>query len=130
MKPVTHWQQENFDDINAAHFFILYAEPSDQLKGSLFEIGYAVGIGKHCWIAGNGVKGAAGDAWAGLVDVTPEGAANSIQVPHKDVLPWGHYRQAIRMAPTLERAFSEIRQIVRPDQMVDANGRPVKAPEF
>lgn len=130
MKPVTHWQQENFDDIGAAHFFILYAEPSDQLKGSLFEIGYAVGIGKRCWVAGNGVKGAPGDAWAGLVDVTPEGAANSIQVPHKDVLPWGHYRQAIRMAPTLEMAFSQIRQIVRPDRIKNVDGSMAETQEF
>ncbi len=117
MKPVTHWQQENFDDIAAAHFFILYAEPSDQLKGSLFEIGYAVGIGKRCWIAGAGIKTA--DGWAGLVDAKPDGAENTIQLPHKDVFPWGYYRQSIRMAPTLERAFHEIRQLVRPDAIKD-----------
>ncbi len=54
MKPVSHWQAENFDDIIAAHVFILYVEPSDQLKGSIFEAGYAVAHGKKVWIAGNG----------------------------------------------------------------------------
>lgn len=112
MKPVTHWQQENFDDIASAHFFIMYVEPSDQLKGSLFEIGYAVGIGKKCWIAGNGQ----------LVDVVPEGAANSIQLPHKGIIPWGQYRQRIRMASTIDQAFKEIRALVRPAMITGMDG--------
>lgn len=120
LKPVTHWQQENFDDIETAHFFLLYVEPSDDLKGSLFEIGYAVGIGKKCWIAGDGHG----------VEVTPEGAANSITVPHKGVLPWGHYRQRIRMAPTIQAAFIDIRRYVRPDTIKEIDGSPTPQPEF
>jgi hypothetical protein len=54
MKPVTHWQQENFDDIEAAHFVIFYVEPGDKLKGALMEIGYAIRAGKHVWIVGDG----------------------------------------------------------------------------
>lgn len=123
MKPVTHWQQENFDDITTAHFIILYVEPSDDLKGSLVEIGYALAHGKRVFIVGNAVK--TDDGFHGLVDVKPAGAANSIQLPHKDVEPWGFYRQQIRFMPNLEVAFSRIRELVRPNLLKNTDGSAI-----
>jgi len=107
-KPVTHWQQENFDDIAAAHFVVFYIEPSDDVKGALFEVGYAVGIGKRVWIAGDGHG----------VEVEVAGA--TLDLPHKTaLLPWGLYRQAIRISPSLEEALRAIKRLVRPEPEAD-----------
>lgn len=118
LKPVTHWQQENFDDITAAHFFLLYVEPGDKLKGSLVEIGYAIGIGKKCWVAGDG---------HGVDIVCPDGA---LRMPHRDVLPWSMYRQRIRVVPSLGVALSQMRDLVRPDVLKDMDGATAPRPEF
>jgi hypothetical protein len=118
-KPPSHWIQENFDDIRMAHYFVLYVEPSDHLKGSIFEIGHAVGIGKRCWIAGNAVDGR-DENWGAVV--RQDGVANEIRVPHKDVLPWGLYRQRIRMVRSLEQAFKEIRQYASQERILDSSG--------
>lgn len=126
LKPVTHWQQENFDDIRAAHFFILYAEPADELKGSIGETFYAIANDKKCWIAGNADK--AGDGWG--LEVTPDGAANSIRVANRGILPWGHFRQNIRMVSGLAKTFSDIREFVRPNYTKDAAGGLIPAQEF
>ena len=122
LKPVTHWQQENFDDIEAAHFFILYLEPGDKLKGALFELGYAVRAGKKCWIAGdgNGVD----------VPVQDGGPTETIRLPHRDIMPWCGYRQSIRTALSLDQVFKEIRAIVHPEVQFKLTGDPIPPKEF
>jgi len=129
LKPVSQWQQENFDVIDLAHVFILYVEPSDDLNGSIFEIGYAVRAGKLCWVAGNAIPDGSG-GWHGMVEVTPPGAANSIQVPHKGILSWGLYRQRIKFVPNLEIAFKDIKQVLQPRRNLNTNGEETPRLEF
>jgi hypothetical protein len=120
LKPVTHWQQENFDDIVAAHFFLLYVEPGDHLKGSLVEIGYAIGRGKKCWIAGDGNG----------VDVITEATTGHVRLPHRDILPWSMYRQRVRVVPSLTVALAQMRALVRPDVVTEMDGTASEAQEF
>lgn len=120
LKPVTHWQQENFDDIVAAHFFLLYVEPGDHLKGSLVEMGYAIARGKKCWIAGDG-NGA---------NFITEGNAGVLRLPHKDILPWGSYRQAVRIVPSLAHALGQMREFVRPSTLKNNDGSALPDEEF
>lgn len=126
MKPISHWQQENFDDIVAAHVFILYVEPSDQLKGSIFEAGYAVAHGKKIWIVGNGDK--AGEGWG--VDCPIEGSEKMIRLPHKDIPSWGLYRPAIKCIPSLSGAFLNIKTLVNQDRILNAKGDELTRPSF
>jgi hypothetical protein len=124
LKPVSHWQQENFDDIEAAHFFILYLEPGDKLKGALFELGYAVCAGKKCWIAGDG---------HGVEVPILDGAAESdmqMRLPHRDILPWCHYRQSIRVVLNLNQAFKEMNAITRTAETKNSNGVVLPMPTF
>ncbi len=51
-KPAKLWQQDNTDDILRAETFLLYADPHDELKGSLFEAGIAWMAGKQIYLAG------------------------------------------------------------------------------
>lgn len=121
-KPVTHWQQENYDDIVAAHFFMLYVEPADHLKGSLEETGYAIGKGKRVWIAGNGTS--KDDEHWGVV-VKPEGFVGEglgLRVPHKDVMPWGLDTQRIRMVSSIEQAMAEMRACAQQSRVLAADG--------
>jgi hypothetical protein len=122
LTPVTHWQQENFDDIEAAYYFILYCEPGDDLKGAIFEIGHAVRAGKACWIAGNGQDG---------VDYTPDGATEgtSIRIPNKRIMPWGLYRQQIRIVMDIKQAFAEILAMHGP-RTTDVKGTIIYPPKF
>ena len=112
MKPVTHWQQENFVDIEVSDAVILYVEPADKLKGALFEIGYAVAHGKQVWIAGDGHG----------VEV------NGIRVPHKDILPWAHYAQAIHISMSLDDAFIAIKRRLQPNRVMNALGELIISP--
>lgn len=112
LKPVSHWQQENFDDIEMAHVFVLYVEPQDVLCGSLVELGHAIRAGKKIWIAGNGHG----------VEVKPESQDNYITVPHAGVLPWGLYTQSIRMAMGLPEAFLAIKRHFRPETILGHDG--------
>lgn len=68
----------------------------------------------------------ADENWGALV--RPEGAANEIRVPHKDVLPWGLYRQRIRMVRSLESAFKEIHQYAAQDRILNADGVELPQP--
>jgi hypothetical protein len=115
-KPVSHWQQENFDDIRMAHFFILYSEPADYLKGSIGETFYAIAAGKKCWLAGNALS-PQDEGW-GLI-YKPDGAPGAeLRVPNKGLMPWGLYRPSIRIVSCLERAFTEIRAYANQDRIL------------
>ena len=110
-KPVTQWQQENFDDIASAHFIVLYLEPGDELEGALWETGYAAGLGKKIWIAGDGHG----------VDVEiDEGVFKCL--PHRGVLPWGLFRQQVRIVLSLETAFEAIRCEAIPRTLIKNDG--------
>lgn len=119
MKPVTHWQQENFDDIEMADFVILYLEPGDKLKGALIEIGYAVRAGKHVWIAGdgNGVEIPWRADQVAMVD-NPDGPR---RLPHRDIEPWSGYRQAFHIAKSLDAALDQIARFASPTLLKDVN---------
>lgn len=115
MKPVSHWQQENFDDIASAHAFVFYVEPGDNLKGALVELGYAIGIERSVWIAGDGHG----------VDVKVSGFDEPLRLPHRDVVPWGMYRQRIKIVASLDAAFSSIKATFRPERIIDRDGKVV-----
>lgn len=129
LKPVSHWQQENFDDIEMAHFFILYVEPADHLKGSILEIGHAIRAGKKCWIAGNAVHQGDGE-YSGMVEYHPPEAANSILIPNKDIMPWAMYRQSIKIVPNLEEAFKSISRYVQQARVVNSDGSSKEPEQF
>lgn len=110
-KPVTQWQQENFDDISSAHFFGLYLEPGDELEGALWEAGYAAGIGKKIWVIGDG---------HGVeVEIDP-GVFK--RLPHRGILPWALYRQQVRIVLSLEAAFESIKHEAIPQTFIRSDG--------
>lgn len=109
LKPVTHWQQENFDDICASHYVVFYVEPGDKLKGALVELGYAIAWGKKIWIAGDG---------------------HEAEVPHKDILPWGRYRQNIRIVSSLAEAFKQMRTLTRTEKLIELDGSKTPKENF
>lgn len=118
-KPVTEWQQENFDDIALSHFVILYLEPGDELEGALWEAGYAAGLGKKIWVAGDGHG----------VEVEPPGAppGTLLRLPHRGILPWALYRQQVRVVLSLEAAFEAIKREAIPRTVLKADGSPFTA---
>lgn len=107
LRPVTHYMQENFDDIEMADYHTLYIEPGDHLKGALIETGVALRAGKYVWIAGDGHGVEVPIPGAEPVDGQPA----MMRIPHKDILPWGYYRKQIRIVISLKQAFSEMRAI-------------------
>lgn len=124
MKPVTHWQQENFDDIEAADFVILYLEPGDKLKGALIEIGYAVRAGKQVWIAGDGHGveipwRADQDAMTHHADGQ---AVEGRRLPHRDIEPWAGYAQAFHVAKSLDAALDQIARYAMPSYFKRTDG--------
>ncbi len=123
MKPVTHWQQENFDDIEAAHFVIFYVEPGDKLKGALVEIGYAIRAGKQIWIAGDGHGVEVPIPGYPVEAPGQEPVPASMRVPHRDVLPWGHYAQNIHIAIGLDVALSQIKAFAFPSKTLNHEGQ-------
>ena len=132
MVPVTHWQQENFDDIAMAHFHILYIEAGDDLKGAAWETGWACGRGKRIWIAGEGA-GVSMPIYPGAVAADTGGDGEevpSIRLPNRKVVPWGLYRQQVRIVLTLEQAFKEINSVINSAWLIDSNGGEVPHPNF
>lgn len=128
-KPVTHWQQENFDDIEAAHYFIMYVEPGDHLKGSIFEIGYAVRADKKCWIAGDGHGVDVPIKDAGGMFPAEENGPDTIRLPHRGSVPWGFYAQQIRVVLSLDEAFKQINAL-HGRQMTAISGKVSDPPIF
>lgn len=122
LTPVTHYQAENFIDIEAANYFIQYCKPADDLKGGIFETGYAVRAGKYCWMAGNGQDG---------VDYAPPDATEGtvLRIPNKRIMPWGLYRQQIRIVMDIKQAFAEILKMHGPST-TDNKGTVVYPPKF
>lgn len=118
-KPVSHWQQENFDDIIAAHFFLFYAEPGDELKGSIGETFFAMAHNKKVWIAGN-ASSVNDENWG--VGIKPDGAENEIRIPNKAIMPWAMFPQRIRVVSSLKTAFSEMRAYALQERILDAGG--------
>lgn len=110
-KPVTHWQQENFDDIASSHFVVFYLEPGDELEGALWETGYAAGLGKKIWIAGDG---------HGVEVDVPDGP--TMRLPHRGILPWALYRQQVRIVISLEAAFEAIKREAIPRTILRSDG--------
>jgi len=52
VRPVTHWLNDNCDDIIRSSFVVIYAEPDDDLKTSLVEIGIAMAHDKRIYVVG------------------------------------------------------------------------------
>jgi len=114
-KPVTHWQQENFDDIAASHFVILYLEAGDELEGQLWEAGYACGLGRKIWVAGDG---------HGVEVDIPDQPGATMRLPHRGILPWALYRPQVRVVLSLETAFTMIKREALPRTTLKADGTP------
>lgn len=101
-KPVSHWQEENFDDIKSADYVLLYGEEGEHLKGALVEIGYALAYGKRVWV----------------VCQAGRGGEDDVLFSHPDYEPWSHYSQLVRRAPSFEQAFDEIKQLIFKDERI------------
>lgn len=110
-KPVPHWEAENFDDIATGHAFVLYLEPGDELEGAVWEAGHASGIGKKIWIAGDG--------YGVEVEVEP---GVMVRLPHRGIIPWGLYRQQVRIVSSLEAAFTAIQRETIPSTFIRTDG--------
>jgi nucleoside 2-deoxyribosyltransferase len=52
MRPASHWLRDNVDDIVRSETVLAYAEPDDQLSGTIFELGIAWAHGKDIWLVG------------------------------------------------------------------------------
>lgn len=52
-KPASHWLEENFDDIRACDYVLVYAEEGEVLKTALIEVGYAMAFGKKVYVIGD-----------------------------------------------------------------------------
>jgi len=142
LKPVSDWKEENRDDIVAAHFFLLKVDPSDDLSGSIEEVGYAIGKDKRVWIAGNATS-ASDENWG--VEVEVPGMAprlvsqpgepevyepGKLRIPHKQLVPWGFDRRHIRMVPNVTIALKEMRQFVQQSRVLNAAGAELPKFEF
>lgn len=98
-KPVSHWQQENFDDIEAADAVFGYAEEGEHLKGGLVEIGWALRAGKPIFIIGQ--------------TITPTGDSTKTAY-HPDFDPWSRFDNfKIRRAPDFQTGVKMVRQLFK-----------------
>lgn len=79
-KPVTHWLAENFDDIQACDYVIVYAEAGEHLRTAIGETFYAIAYGKPVFVVGE----------------------------HDDYTPWCHYSPQVRRAATFAAALDAI----------------------
>lgn len=52
-KPASHWMEENFIDIQAANYVIVYAEEGEFLKTALVEVGWAMAWSKPVIVIGD-----------------------------------------------------------------------------
>lgn len=73
-KPVAHWQQENYIDIQASSAVCVYAEKGERLTNALQEVGYAIACGKSIYCIGS------------PADSAEEGASATFM--HPDYEPW------------------------------------------
>ena len=49
-KPASHWQQENYIDIRASDYVVLFGKEGDNLEGASQEVGYALAWGKPIYV--------------------------------------------------------------------------------
>lgn len=107
-KPVSHWQRENFDDIERADAVFGYAEVGEHLKGGLVEIGFAIRAGKPIYLIGQSVKP---DLSKGQETTT---------VYHPDYDPWCRFNPAqIKTAKTFQEGIIMVRQMFRePENLI------------
>lgn len=96
-KPVSHWLEENFDDIRAADYVLVYAEAGEHLKTALVEVGFALAYGKPVYVVGK---------TDGAVSENPEAMLGG----HPDFAPWCMYSQLIHRMPTLQAALDHMRE--------------------
>ncbi len=80
-KPVTHWLEENFDDIRGCDYLIVYAEAGEHLKTAIGEAFYAIAHGKPVFVLGE----------------------------HADYVPWCFLSPQVRRATDFEAALNIIR---------------------
>lgn len=52
-KPAALWLQDNFDDIERSGYLVIWANTEDELKGAIFETGYAYRAGKTIYVVGD-----------------------------------------------------------------------------
>lgn len=52
-RPARHWLEDNKADIRRADVFLIYAEKDDDLKGALYEAGYADAFDKPIYVVGS-----------------------------------------------------------------------------
>ncbi len=79
-KPVTHWLEENFDDIRSCDYLLVYGEAGEHLKTAIGEAFYAIAHGKPVFVLGE----------------------------HADYAPWCFYSPQIRRAKDFQSALDTI----------------------
>lgn len=75
-----HWLEENFDDIRACDYLIVYAEEGENLKTAIGEAFYGIAHGKPVFVIGE----------------------------HKDYMPWCFYSPQIKRSPNFPAALDAI----------------------
>lgn len=85
-KPVTHWLEENFDDIRSCDCLIVYAEEGEHLRTAIGEAFFAIAHGKPVFVIGE----------------------------HEDYAPWCYYSPQVRRATSFRAALDGIELETRP----------------
>lgn len=97
-KPVSHWQRENFDDIERAHAVFCYAEAGEHLKGGLVEVGVAIRAGKPIFIIGQ--------------TVLTDGVKKTLY--HPDYEPWSRFNpEQIKRAKDFGEGCRMVKQLFK-----------------
>ncbi len=100
-KPVSHWQRENFDDIERAHVVFCYAETGEHLKGGLVEIGVAIRAGKPVYLIGQTVPAA-------------DNEAGTKTIYHADYEPWSRCNpEQIKRARDFGEGMRMVKQLFK-----------------
>lgn len=82
-RPVTHWLQDNFDDIVRSEALLVYVEPEEHLRVALLEVGYALAHHKPVFLVGE----------------------------HDDYKKWQSFVPFVHRYSTIEKALAEIQKI-------------------
>jgi nucleoside 2-deoxyribosyltransferase len=96
-KPAAHWMEENFIDIQASDYVLVYAEEADTLETALVEVGWAMAFSKPVIVIGD----------------------------HDSYKPWRANFKRVSFQPTIEDALNAIvRQNTSRRDSLDHEGRP------